>query len=230
MTETQGTLISKCRNLIGDTNEADYVFSADQVKEWINFAIRDISKHFPRTIQYDISTTADVREYDLETNIISVISVEYPQGEDPPQFLLRRSRTHPSFWIEDGFYDVFIRHDQDSTYPPQLIISTKPADSETIRLEYKGEHNQLSASGDETTLLDRFTPLIPLFVRWKAWQELASSEGMDPDPIKLLSATQEVNAYRAERAYYEALRQALKAETESAVVAGWAMDKHDRVY
>jgi len=53
---------------------------------------------------------------------------------------------------------------------------------------------------------------------------------MDTDPVKLLSATVEVNAYRAERAYYEALRRAKLAETTSTCVEGWRMDKWDRGY
>ena len=73
------------------------------------------------------------------------------------------------------------------------------------------------------------THLISLFVRYKAWQELSTSEGMDPDPIKLLAATQEVNSYRAERAYYKALDNAKKAQTASEVVE-WKMPGENRVY
>lgn len=66
-------------------------------------------------------------------------------------------------------------------------------------------------------------------MRYKAWQELSTSEGMDPDPIKLLAATQEVNSYRAERAYYKALDLAKKAVSASEVVE-WQMSGTDRIY
>ena len=97
-------------------------------------------------------------------------------------------------------------------------------------MTYYGEHNELSAGADVTTILERHEHLIPLFVRWKCWQELALTEGADPDPIKLLSATQEVNAYRAEYAYRKALSEAKAAESQTAVSSPWKMDKYDRTY
>lgn len=225
---TFAQLETDCRELIGDTGST--VFTANQVQQWINDAIRDISLHFPLRKTYDINTAANDREYDLTTEFIGIISVEYPQGEDPPEYLLRRSYTHPLFWLQDGYYDFIPRRDATSTNKPEIWISTKPAADETIRIEYMCEHTALSAPTDVLTILPRHEHLIHLFVRWKAWQELATSEGMDPDPIKLLAATQEVNATRAERQYREGLRIANKAENESARASGWQMDKFDRTY
>jgi hypothetical protein len=230
MTQTQATLNQMCRNLLGDTDALDYTFTNDQINEWINLAIIDLSLHFPRIIQYDISTVAGGHRYDLPSSITGAISVEYPQGEDPPEFLFRRSYTHPWFYLEDGFYDILIRQDQDSTYPPELIISSSPEDNQTVRIEYKGAHNLLSDPGDECTLLDRHVHLIPLFVRWKAHQELSTSEGRDPDAILHIMSDVEINATRAENAYRTSLQEALQAESESGIVSTWKMDRNDRVY
>jgi hypothetical protein len=45
----------------------------------------------------------------------------------------------------------------------------------------------------------------------------------------LLAATQEVNPYRAERAYRTSLKEARSFLAESAQLS-WKMDKHDRRY
>jgi hypothetical protein len=230
MTYTQGDLNQICRDLLGDTNALDYTFTQQQINGWINLALADLSIHFPRIIQYDITTVDSQQNYELPAGLIGVISVEYPQGEDPPIFLLRRSYTHPAFYMQDGYYDLLIRQDQDTSYPPELIISARPIDDETIRVEYKGPHTALSDPGDECTLLDRHVNLIPLFVRWKAHQELSTSEGRDPDAILHIMSDVEINATRAEAAYRSSLQEALKAESESRIVSTWKMDRNDRIY
>ena len=221
-------LIQESANLIGDPLNA--VFSTSVLTEWINFAIDDLSQHFPRAITYTVSCVADQLEYDLETNFLSILSVEYPDGEDPKRYLLHRSRTHPLFFLQPGYYDLIHTQDASSSNPPVLIISEKPSLGEDIEIIYSAVHNSLSGPSDTTTIFDRHTHLIALFTRWKAYQELATTEGMDPDPVKLLSATVEVNAYRAERAYYDALRRSKLAETNSGIISGWQMDKFDSIY
>jgi len=229
MAQTLATLRQESRDLIGDTNPLAYIFTIQQIDSWINAAIRDLNNHFPRTTTDTISTTAGTHIYDLPVIFISMLKVEYPTGDNPPSYLKYRSSRLLTFWDYAGYYDILYPQDSTSTNPPQLIISESPGAAETITYIAKIEHNQLTATGDETTILDRLTHLIPLFVRYKAWQELSSSEGMDPDPIKLLAATQEVNSYRAERAYYKALEMAKKALTTSEVVE-WPMPGADRIY
>jgi hypothetical protein len=82
-----------------------------------------------------------------------------------------------------------------------------------------------------SSLPDRFNHLLTLYVRWRVWQELSSTEGMNPDPIKLLSATQEVNSTRAERIYRKALDEAVRlAQPSESLSAAWPMDANDRIY
>ena len=224
---TLAALRQACAYLIGDPSNA--VFPALQLDQWINDAIRDVSLHFPMITTYTINCSDDVREYDLEDNLISVISVEYPDGEDPKHYLQQRPYTHPRFWIDADYYDLLIPRTTDSNNPPQLLISTKPNSTEEIEILGNSEHTSLSDSSDVTTVLERHEHLIHLFVRWKAWSELAITEGADPDPIKLLSATQEVNAYRADRAYRSALKEAKDAESEARLHT-WQPDLHNRIY
>lgn len=229
MAQTLATLRQECRDLIGDTSLVAPIFTDQQIDSWINAAIRDLNNHFPRQVTDTLVTAAGVHIYDLPGTLIAMLKVEYPTGDDPPSYLKYRSSKLSSFWNVEGFYDVLHPQDAGSANPPQLILSQSPAAGETITYTARIEHSQLSNPSDETTLLDRHTHLIPLFARYKAWQELSTSEGMDPDPIKLLAATQEVNAYRAERAYYKALDMAKKALSASEI-AEWRMPDGNRIY
>ena len=229
MALTLGTLRQDCRDLIGDTSVVSPIFTDQQIDSWINAAIRDLNNHFPRTIINTLSTTAGTHTYDLELTFIDMIKVEYPTGDDPPSYLKYRSSKLTTFWNIVGYYDILRPMDADSLNPPQIIISESPPVGEIITYTTHVEHNPLLDPGDETTIPDRLTHLICLIVRYKAWQELSTSEGLDPEPIKLLAATQEVNSYRAERAYYKALDNAKKAQTASEVVE-WKMPGTDRIY
>src|SRR4030067_1785145 len=102
-------LLVQVRNVIGDSGT---VISDAQLTQFINEAIKDISIHFPIPKTYTLSTALNDRKYDLEGDFISVVSVEFPTGDDPPTYLKRRSYLHASFWQVDGYYHVITRHPQ----------------------------------------------------------------------------------------------------------------------
>ncbi len=229
-------LVLDCRELIGDTGAS--VFTADQVKQWVNDASKQKSILFPRRLTVDVSCTTNQLKYDLPEDVISILSAEYPAGEDPPIFLHLMEYTHPYFWTQTGHYclvkrfDAYLADDPPTEgygEPPQIWISEKPTTGEDIRIEYLTEHDALSADADICTVLPRHEHLIHLFVRWKAWSELATTEGMDPDSTEPLTSAMEVNATRAEKSYLQALQNAQQAESESGQAHLW-MDKWDRIY
>ncbi|MEW5797347.1 MAG: hypothetical protein AB1772_13460, partial [Candidatus Zixiibacteriota bacterium] len=212
---TLSTIRTRCRNLLGDT--AGTEFTDAQVNAWINDALQDLSNHFPQVKTKVFTTVADQRKYNWESDLpIAILSVEYPTGEDPPEYLQRRAYTDPGFWEENGYYDFITRSITDATYKPLLVISEEPEANDYIEITYQVAHDALSADADITTLPDRYLYLIELYVRWKAWQELATTEGIDPDPMQRTMASQlELNAFRAERSWYNALKDAKAAESET---------------
>jgi hypothetical protein len=78
-------------------------------------------------------------------------------------------------------------------------------------------------------VLDRRLELIMLYVRWAAFQELATTESSNPDPTSLALSTLELNAYRAQRLYLQSLQKAEEAESKSVKVE-WIIDKWDSTY
>jgi hypothetical protein len=95
---------------------------------------------------------------------ISIISVEYPDGNDPPAYLYQRELTHPNFWGQDGFY-AFAPATTDTSIAA-FYISKKPTTGEDIAVEYNAEHDFLDDDDtDHYTVLERHLDLIILYVR-----------------------------------------------------------------
>lgn len=228
MSFSLNTLLQQCRNLTGDLSISP-VFSDDQLTDYINRAIEDLSQHFPRRITYTFSTTAGQHEYDLPLASLSVLSLEFPVNQTPPVFLERRSYLDPDFFLSDSCYDFIPTSDSTSTNPPRVILSINPSGVISAEAELSSDHGVLTTGSDTTTVLNRHIHLIGLFVRWKCLQELSSSEAMDPDPLHMLSMTQELNAKRAEAAYRDALNAAKDAYGES-TRSPWSMDKYEGSY
>jgi hypothetical protein len=206
---------------------APQMFTDEQINQWINDAIEEYSRYFPRTKTTTQLTTANDRQYDLPADYRGIVSVEYPTGDDPPTYLERRDYRHPDFWIDDGFYDVV--HRSDAGNLDELWISQKPATGQTITIEYLGDHDLVDDDTDTISIKDLHLEVIVLHSRWSALQALASGEAANPDPNNVMLDRYEANVSRAERAYYRKIEELRKVEAESGMNA-WPMDKWDRVY
>lgn len=218
-----------CRRRLGDLT-SPYKWSDDQVNQWINDSIAAYSIHFPRTLSATVACADDDREYNLQAGIMQMLSVEYPDGEDPPVYLYRRELTHPNFWQEDGYY-YFQSATQDTSIGV-LYISEKPSTGEDIVVRFTAEHDYLDDDDtDLLTVMERHLDLIILYVRMAAYQELATMESASPDPTTLMSGTLELNAFRASREYRIALAAFLKKDApDDSATAQWKMDSNDRIY
>jgi hypothetical protein len=226
MTYTRQSLRDLCRRRLGDL-EVPYKWSDLQVNQWINDAIADYSIHFPRRVELKLDCTLNTHSYALPADCHGLLSVEYPTGQDPPEYLRPADRFAAGFYTHDDLYDFLPSHDQDS--PGSLCISADPTAAQDINVIYLADHAYPDDDLDEITILERHYELILLYVRWAAYQELASSESSDPDPTSLALSTLELNAYRAQRLYLQALEKAHKAEAHS-VMATWKMDNWKKIY
>ena len=227
MSTDRQDLRNLCRRRLGDT-ASPYSWSDLQLNQWINDAIAEHSIHFPRKLNETINCATDDRKYDLPATFMAPITIEYPAGEDPPQYLTRRSFSSSGFWGSSSYYDIVNRDDK--TDVNEIWISEKPTTGEDIEVIYSGEHDLLDDDSDLYTVLDRHLELIVLFVRWTAYQELATEESSNPDPTSLQSGTLELNAFRAKREYRTKVRDWKTAESESEISSAWSMDSYDRVY
>jgi hypothetical protein len=226
---TLAELADKAQNALDDAGAATW--SQAVIEEWCVDAIRDYSRYFPRVIREDISTGAvgGVHEHDLPNDFRDIITVEYPQGEDPPEYLDRLHYQDPYFWNSDKNYDIIARHEE--ILNGILIVSAETTALETIRIEYVGDHDLDLASGDQITVPMRHEDLLIAYVVWVAWRELASTEMQDPTSnSSLLMAQLFQNAGSAEYDYRGMIDDALKARSGVSEWEVWRMDKWDRSY
>ena len=121
---TLAELIKSCQASINDVNSETF-FSAHQYTDWINDSLRELSAHFPRTLDTLITCTVGGWIYDLPLNCLGIISVEYPNGQDPPLYLRRKSFKDSNFHDAVGYYDFYKPADEDITNLPQIFISQR---------------------------------------------------------------------------------------------------------
>ena len=204
------------------------------VEEWVIEAIREYTQSFPRTLTKTITIAgaAPGHAFDMTTDMIAVILVEYPGGEDPPVYLNRRSRTHPQFYNYQGYYDV--EPSGDMTAVPTLYLSEEPTAGETVLWTAKCHHDTTLVSGDDITVPEYNEGILLLFVLWQAFKERLATEEQDPDTTLAGHVTLLQNlvkgATQAEREYKEALKRAQGNVADGTFSGPWAADIHDRIY
>lgn len=226
---TLADIADRCQDALADA--AAGTWSQNLVEDWVVEAIRSYSNSFPQLgLQQSITTTADTRKYDLEVDFTQVISVEYPVGEDPPEYLIRRDYLHPNFWTEAGYFDIVNNMaTYDADVRMEIWISEKPAADEYIKVHYYANHTLPTASGDKVTVPDEHQHLLVQFVVWQAWRALTSAEMQDPTSnSSLLMAQMNQNMRDARRDYYRQL-DILRSQMAEGGIAGVWTDA-DRIY
>ncbi|MFZ0547818.1 MAG: hypothetical protein WAM60_20400 [Candidatus Promineifilaceae bacterium] len=226
---TLETLIDQVEADLGDSGNT--VWAAADIEQWLRDGIADYSDYFPRILTDEITTSEDVREYDLTADFSAVISVEYPTGEEPPVYLKRRPYTDSDFWNEDRCYDILPRGDD--TAENVLYISTKPADSETITVLYQAVHDNSIATSGTLTVPARHHYILRAYARWKATEQRAAAEEGDPTSnSSLLMSQLQTNARRWKSEYLNALAKAIQAGLGQSRVVSWAntAEETKRIY
>jgi len=225
---TLSALVDQCEADLSDS--ANATWSAADITQWVRDAIADYSLHFPRILNSDITTSAGDRRYDLPAGFVDIISVEYPQGEEPPEYLKPRQELHPSFWSLDGYYTLIRRSADDDV--DELLISDKPPASETIRVHYTAAHDNTIAAGENLTVPAKHHHILRKYVIWQALLQLQAAEEAGPTSnSSLLMSQHAINVDRARRAYVDVLAKAVFVETQGAAVS-WAgqVEETTRIY
>lgn len=210
-------LADRAQNAISDAAAGSW--SQATIEEWCNEAIRDYSLRFPRELEATQAVGALDRKYDLPARFGAMLTVEYPDGEDPPEYLTRRDHRGGGFWDYEGYYDI-VNHGA-SAVADELWISEKPSAGETIRYWYQTDHDFALASGGTLTVPGRHEHILIAFVLWSAWRELTSGEMQSPtSSSSLLMSQMQQNEAGAWSRYRELVRVAeQKLAGQSAAIA-----------
>lgn len=159
-------------------------FSDEELNQFIHDAIADYSVLSPRELTTTVNVVAGQREYTLSlTNLQGIVEVEYPKGQDPPQYLYGRSRYDPDGFYEGDWWDLAGGPD-----PTTLIIGRKPAAGEQVGLRYLADHLYPDSDGDTLTVPDRDLDELAVHTRARILQMLADVEGRVPTAAPLIEA------------------------------------------
>ena len=199
---------------------APYTQSDLQINQWINDAIADYSIYFPQLKTASITVTTGTHEYDLPTDFVSMVRVEWPTGREPEEFLERVNRAESAGPYTTGVYEIMASGSSAASkiwFADEMTTGIKP------EIVYQASHDSLDDDGDVTTVPDRHLDLLVLFCRWASLQELASEEAANPDPSQLNISVLDTNAGRAERSYRKSKDDFLQAEKSSQRIS-WKME------
>ena len=225
MPNTLSQIRSLCRRRLDDLT-APYTFSDLQVNQWINDALAEVSKALPRLLEIEVEADGTANSFALPAGCRAIVSVEYPIDQTPPRYLSRLDLRQPGF-SEAAVYDWLPSNSLSEA--DRLLLGQPPADGDKLRLRYLAAHEWLDGDLDECSLPDEHLELLVLFVRWAAWQALATQEAANPDPGSASRSELEGNVRRAGEAFQEALASSVKASASSRVSA-WAALAQGRIY
>jgi hypothetical protein len=231
---TLGELRATVREILPDVT----MWPDASINAWIQEAIRDFSGYFPLERSGLLDLAAEQRVYEVSeiyyggspgeedalyaTDVVGVVQVEYPYGEDPPRFLSRKQES--AGIVGEAVFDVR------GNPPGELVLGEKPADGEQARVVYTCGHVIPDDDGDTITVPSNRQEAIIEFVRWQAIREAEMNETMAPDTKNLLLSMIGLNSGRAERIYRAKIKDYQSQEAAGGYVAGWRMDDKDRVY
>ena len=221
---TSGTLADLVtRILISLNDEGNATWDTEMIATFLNDGIRDYSQHFPRVLTDSISMATGTAEYDLNADYMEVLSVEYPDGENPREYSVRRPYTHDEFWDNAGYYDIIPHRDEADA--SQVIFSDDVATGETAVIEYHAHHQLIIDTGTITgsnTVPPIHQQLLTKYVMWQAAAHLASAEQQSPTSnSSLLMAQLAQNARRLELSYATAVQQAVYADEGRSTTINW---------
>ncbi len=221
---TRIELRTMIRNRLGDLAETP-VLTDDQINQWINDSIREYSIHFPRPTELHIACSGSIREYSVNgrtdesgaiiSGVRSILRVDYPYGEDPPQILLRRSELDGRGFFGEKVYEA--RASPQMT----LVLGPLPDGTETIGVQATCDHPLLTLDASGTTLPAHHLELIILFTRLLALQELAATEATDPSPTGVILTGLSTMLSRAREDYETRLAQYLRNDSPGSLITSW---------
>lgn len=197
MSYTRLQLRTTLRHHLND--EAADAWSDQSLNQFLHDAIAEYSRYFPREVAITISCVTDTRTYSLtsNTNVRDVLEVEYPAGQDPPRYLVPRSRVDPEGFWGYQYYDLL-----GGDKPNSLIIGQKPTTGQTINVLLLEDHAYPDADSDVLTTDDRDLILLVDYAEGLSYRALVAAEAAQPtlgtsNMSQLLAASNSAeNAYR----------------------------------
>ena len=180
---------------------------------FIGDAIRFYSAEYPRLWRHEIPLATGTQAYDLPGGhgIQGIVSVAYPAGEDPAQWLARVDEWRDAFANGDEVYAL--RGVDDSVAPEsdavagQIVFAETVTTGETAIVSYLGAHTAPTGGDDAAVITVPAAHLEALtaFVEFRAHWELETDEALTVSSVSVVLSQLGEEARRAWNRYREVM-------------------------
>ncbi len=221
-------LMTDCLVALGDSGAATWS-RVNIMMPWCKEALRTFpilrpmkDDHTnPLVVVYNFSMPDDFRE---------VISVEYPVNQQPPNYLVRKSRVDPDFYEESGYYDV--DHDYSTGMGWTMYISGGVTAGAHIYTQYLANHDTAMIDDPDCyiTVPDEYENILIASVMCRAYRERLGYVMRDPTAHTNLVYQLTEMVRKLEAQYEKLVSEAQHQLTNSVISAHKTVDKYDRVY
>ena len=223
---TLATLRAQCRALLAST--ADWPDAT--LDKFIADAIRLYSTRFPRKWRHTITLATGTQTYALPGNhdILDVLSIEYPAGEDPPEFVYPVEPDSQAFADGEEVYarvavadTVAIEADTVAGY---ITFAEDVATGETAIVTYHAAHAIPTAADDDAqiTVPAAHWEALIAFVDFRCHWELETDEAYSVSTVSVVLAQLGENARRVWNRYKELMDFYATNDSRSKIIA-WKM-------
>ncbi len=211
---------------LGDRN-AETWSRTDHWLPWTIEAVMTFHILRPMVEDHTIGAT-EAYGYDLPADFREVISVEYPINQQPPEYLLRKNRLDPDFYIDSSYYDI----DHNYTDGRGWTIYFSGLKTGHVKVQYLANHDTALTDSDESllTIPDEYIGILIAMIVCRAYRERLSAYMRDPTAHTNLIYQMTEMVKRAEDNYNQLLSAAVARLANSNVSPRQKSDKFDRVY
>jgi hypothetical protein len=197
---------------------------------WIADAIRFYSLEFPRLWRYTLALTTGTQAYALpgEHGFLNVVSVEYPTGQSPQEFLTQVDERSAAFQSAGQHHALRGVADDTAasadTSQGSIVFAETVATGESAVITYHGAH-AIPAAGDDTaqiTVPVAHWEAIFAFVDFRAHWELETDEALSVTTVSIVLAQLGQEARRAWNCYKETVDRLRSLTAAPAASVTWS--------
>ena len=213
------------RSYLRERLENPTQWSDATLNTWINEAILDYSHYFPFVAVKSYTFIAASHSFtisNMNPTPSRVLRVQYPYGEEPPRWLTPLPRTDPRFW--DGAY-----YETVGEPPTDIYLGEEAQVGEVVEVTYTAIHPLPTSDADVLTTPDIHLEALILFCIWKAYEEIAAAEEINPTTSEFIISQKGLNVIRTERVYRNKIWE-FQRSSSSRLAGFWRMDRADRIY
>ena len=226
MASTLATLRAQCRALLASTTD----WPDATLDKFIADAIRLYSTRFPRKWRHTITLATGTQTYALPGghDIADILSVEYPAGEDPPEFIYPVEPDSQAFADGEEVYAFVAVADSvaigSDTVAGYIQFAETVATGETAIVTYHGTHAIPTAADDnaQITVPAAHWEALIAFVDFRCHWELETDKAYTISDTTIALSQLGENGRRAWNRYRELMGLYAANDSRSKVIA-WKM-------